>query len=195
MSLQKAKVTPFVKVPPEMKKIEKPLGVIGQKSGNGGGGGGTSGGGGGGGSGIGGLHGASSPVTSAAVPPLSSNSLFTIPDNNYSHRLKEEAYSRSLYSGFGDSAALAGPQNNNSSHSWDPKTLTVPAMRPPPGLVQAHDFARHHGPLTGKARLRCISISPSVCPSNPSPILPHLPRKGTSQFFYFIFSIIFLYLM
>lgn len=137
---QKAKVTPFVKVPPEMKKIEKPLGVIGQKAGNGGSSTNSSG--------MGGLHSTSNPVTSAAVPPLSSNSLFTIPDNNYSHRLKEEAYSRSLYSGFGDNAALSGPQNNNSSHSWDPKTLTVPAMRPPPGLVQAHEFVRHHGPLT-----------------------------------------------
>lgn len=126
-----------------MKKIEKPLGVIGQKAGNGGSSTNSSG--------MGGLHSTSNPVTSAAVPPLSSNSLFTIPDNNYSHRLKEEAYSRSLYSGFGDNAALSGPQNNNSSHSWDPKTLTVPAMRPPPGLVQAHEFVRHHGPLTGKA--------------------------------------------
>lgn len=149
MLLQKAKVTPFIKVPPEMKKIEKPLGVIGQKAGNGGNSTNSSG--------MGGLHSTSNPVTSAAVPPLSSNSLFTIPDNNYSHRLKEEAYSRSLYSGFGDNAALSGSQNNNSTHSWDPKTLTVPAMRPPPGLVQAHEFVRHHGPLTGKAGLGCIS--------------------------------------
>ncbi|KAK4301005.1 hypothetical protein Pmani_026827 [Petrolisthes manimaculis] len=128
---QKNKVTPLAKVPPEVKRVEKPLGVIGQKAS---GGSNTS-------TNLGRISGIPSSVTSVPMSSMQNSTLFTVPDNNYSHSMKEDMYGRSLYSGYVDSGPLAGSQ---ASHSWDPKTLSVPTMRPPPGLVQPHDSVRHN---------------------------------------------------
>ncbi|XP_064122093.1 transmembrane protein 131-like isoform X5 [Macrobrachium nipponense] len=129
---QKAKVTPFAKVPPEVKRVEKPLGVIGQKV-NGNGNNNTNS------MNSNCMHGISSPVTCSSTTSITNSSLFTIPDNNFSHRMKDN-YSRSLYSGYGESGSLPASPASNSNHSWDPKMLTAPTpLRPPPGLAQSHD--------------------------------------------------------
>ncbi|XP_066949004.1 transmembrane protein 131 isoform X11 [Macrobrachium rosenbergii] len=129
---QKAKVTPFAKVPPEVKRVEKPLGVIGQKV-NGNGNNNTNS------MNSNCMHGISSPVTCSSATSIANSSLFTIPDNNFSHRMKDN-YSRSLYSGYGESGSLPASPASNSNHSWDPKMLTAPTpLRPPPGLAQSHD--------------------------------------------------------
>ncbi|XP_071538431.1 transmembrane protein 131 isoform X3 [Panulirus ornatus] len=135
---QKAKVTPFAKVPPEVKRVDKPLGVIGQKVNNPSNNNNSNN--------LGTLHGVSNSVTSVAVSSMSNSPLFTMSDN-FSHRLKEDSYSRSLYSGYVDSGSLASSQPN-SIHSWDPKTLTAPTMRPPPGLAQSQEAAHRHGSLS-----------------------------------------------
>lgn len=137
---QKAKVTPFAKVPPEVKRVDKPLGVIGQKANNPSTNNNSNN--------LGTLRGVSSPVTSVAVSSMSNSPLFTMSDN-YSHRLKEDSYSRSLYSGYVESGSLASSQPN-SIHSWDPKTLTSPTLRPPPGLAQSHEAVHRQGSLSGE---------------------------------------------
>ncbi|XP_042211085.1 transmembrane protein 131-like isoform X2 [Homarus americanus] len=133
---QKAKVTPFAKVPPEVKMVDKPLGVIGQKVNN------TNN------NNMGTQRGAPSPATSVAVSSMSSSPLFTISDNNFSHRPKEDPYSRSLYSNYVECGSLTASQTGNSIHSWDPKTLTAPTLRPPPGLTQSHDTPHRHSSLS-----------------------------------------------
>ena len=136
---QKAKVTPFAKVPPEVKRVEKPLGVIGQKvNGNGSTNNNVN---------NSCIHGIASPVTCAAITSMANSSLFTIPDNNFPHRLKDN-YSRSLYT-YGDNTSLPSSPAANSNHSWDPKMLSAPTpIRPPPGLSQAHDPSQHT-PIAG----------------------------------------------
>lgn len=138
---QKAKVTPFAKVPPEVKRVEKPLGVIGQKVNNNSNNNGNMN--------SSCMHGISNPATCAPVTSMANSSLFTIPDNNFQHRMKDDGYSRSLYSGYGESGSLSASPASNSIHSWDPKTLTAPTpLRPPPGLAQSHDPSQQHGSLT-----------------------------------------------
>ncbi|KAK7021786.1 hypothetical protein SK128_004918, partial [Halocaridina rubra] len=137
---QKTKVTQIAKVPPEVKRVEKPIpvGVIGQKvtsNNNVGNMNNTC------------LQGIGSPVTCAPITSNANSSLFTIPDNNFSHQLKDDNYSRSLYSGYGDSSSLSTSPGSNSIHSWDPKTLSAPSgLRPPPGLAQSRD--PQHGSVT-----------------------------------------------
>ncbi|XP_068240543.1 transmembrane protein 131 isoform X9 [Palaemon carinicauda] len=139
---QKAKVTPFAKVPPEVKRTEKSLGVIGQKVNNNGNNNNNS-------NNMNNncMHGITSPVTCSSATSIANSSLFTIPDNNFSPRMKEN-YSRSLYSGYGESGSLPASPASNSNHSWDPKMLTAPTpLRPPPGLAPSHDPSQQ-GPMT-----------------------------------------------
>ncbi|XP_045617513.2 transmembrane protein 131 isoform X2 [Procambarus clarkii] len=147
---QKAKVMPFAKVPPEIKRVEKPLGVIGQKVSNASNSSNNS-------NNLGTLHGVSTPATSVAS--MSSSPFFTVSENNYSHRLKEDPYARNVYSGYVDNGCVAASQAGNSIHSWDPKTLSAPTLRPPPGLAQSQETAHRHGSLSGDEE------RPRYCPS------------------------------
>ncbi|XP_069954287.1 transmembrane protein 131 isoform X3 [Cherax quadricarinatus] len=149
-AIKKAKVTPFAKVPPEVKRVEKPLGVIGQKVNNVSNNNNSSN------NNLGTLRGVPSPATSAAVSSMSSAPFFAESDN-YSHRLKEDSYSRIVYNGYVDNASLVASQTGNSIHSWDPKTLSAPTLRPPPGLAQSHDNVHRHGSLSDEER-------PHYCP-------------------------------
>lgn len=135
-------MTPFAKVPPEVKRVEKPLGVIGQKVNSANSGNNNS-------NNLGTLHRVSSPVTSVTVSSMS-NSLFTMPDSNYPPRLKDDSYSRNLYGSYVETGPLTVNQTGNSIHSWDPKTLSAP-LRPPPGLAQSHDTPHRHSSISGQS--------------------------------------------
>ncbi|CAL4119866.1 unnamed protein product, partial [Meganyctiphanes norvegica] len=129
---QKAKVTPFAKIPPE-KRIEKPLGAIGQKIGN---------------TNIGVNGGGFNGVPGSIGNLNHTNSLFSNLET-LSHAQKEEAFARSLYSnGYNEGNALP-TATTVSTHSWDPQTLSAPPMsrHPPPGLSR-HDTIRRHSTLS-----------------------------------------------
>lgn len=142
---QKAKNTAFAKVNPEIKRVEKPLGVIGQKT--------TSPHGSGGG--LGALRGISGPaVTVATAATMAAVPLLPTPDHHPApsfspHPLKDD-YTRSLYPGHVDPPSPP-------IHSWDPKTLSAPpALRPPPGLPQqGHDTGHRHPTLQGEYLFPC----------------------------------------
>ncbi|XP_076041632.1 transmembrane protein 131 isoform X2 [Oratosquilla oratoria] len=127
---QKTKVTPVGKIAPE-KRADKPLGAIGQKV----------------------ECGNVKPGTGLAVSPRhQNNSFFSLPDTNVAPHsfIKEESYAglgrgSSLYNN-GGSDSNGGNMNiaPGSSHSWDPKTLTAPSPRPPPGLSIQHSVPPPH---------------------------------------------------